>query len=382
MKHPRTPQTGARQQRRLDRRTAAATMALLLSACGGGGSPGVSGPVPVFVDGSVVKGPVAAARVCATWIVSGSPESATETCTSTTADGRYSLQMPRRTGVLAVTATGGNWRNEATGAATVLGTLRTAVLFDGASNNLAAQVTALTEVMVRRAEARGRVDEASVQAATAEVARTFGVSTRTLVASRPADVTGREAHLSGTPELQYGLANAGVTGWMVERGIASLDDALTRLSSGIGAGTLYEELASFRAGIRRVITSNPSSGLSAQASAWASIVPLDFGSPPPEPPRPSIVEQPGTLRFAARWLLDDVLGRPVGVVCVTNVPPDVPTTLVLDALQAHAATYGSTITAAGLLPVARCIGGGQSITIDWSRTSADPWGTAYWGDEG
>jgi hypothetical protein len=49
-------------------------------------------------------------------------------------------------------------------------------------------------------------------------------------------------------------------------------------------------------------------------------------------------------------------------------------------MQAHAATYNTTVTS--MTPVTRCIGSGQSITIDWSQTSANPWGTAVWGDEG
>lgn len=69
-----------------------------------------------------------------------------------------------------------------------------------------------------------------------------------------------------------------------------------------------------------------------------------------------------------------------GVACVTNVPASVPTATVLAAMQAHAATYNATVTAMTAVP--RCIGSGQSITVDWSRTSSDPWGTAVWGDEG
>ena len=373
------PRAGALRLPRPRAAVAAAGIALALAGCGGGGGGSVDpAALPVFVAGAVSKGPVSGARVCAVWVVAGVPEAATETCAQSGADGAYALEMPRRTGLLAVTATGGAYRDEATGATTPLRALRGAVAFDGVGNNVTAQVTALTEIMVQRAQARGRLDETTVAAAGAEVERTFGVSG--LSRTRPADVTAREANLSGAPELLYGLANAGVVGWMAERGVGSLEQGLATLSAKLADGSMYDELPAFRAGIRRAIVANPASGLNMNAAAYASMVALDFGAPPPQPTRPPIVEQPGTQRFAVRWPLDDLFGRPVGVVCVTNVPASVPAETVRAAMQAHAATYRAEVTS--MTPTARCIGAGQSITIDWSRTSADPWGTAVWGDEG
>lgn len=360
-------------------RAGALAVGLALAGCGGGsGGPVDSSPLPVFVDGAVVKGPVAGARVCGVWVVAGVQDASTQTCATAGTDGGFSIEMPRRTGLLVVTATGGSFRDEATGATTPLGTLRAAVPFGGTGNNVTAHVTALTDVAVRRAQVRGPLDETGVAAANAEVRRTFGVSNPT--GTRPADITAREANLSGTPELLYGLANAGVVGWMAERGIASLDQALAALSAKIGDGSLYDELPAFRAGIRRAIVANPGSGLNMNASAYASMVTLDFGAPPPQPSRPPTVEQPGTQRFTVRWPLDDLFARPVSVVCVTNVPASVPLETVRAAMQAHAETYRTQVTS--MTATASCIGAGQSITIDWSKPSADPWGTAYWGDEG
>ncbi len=359
---------------------AALAAALALAGCGGGGSDIAVDPstLPVFVDGAVVKGPVSGARVCGVWAVAGVQDASTQTCATSGADGAFSIPMPRRTGLLVVTATGGSFRDEVTGAATPLGTLRAAVPFDGTGNNVAAHVTALTEIAVRRAQARGPLDETTVAAAGTEVRRAFGVSN--LTGLRPADITAREANLSGTPELLYGLANAGVLGWMAERGVGSLDQGLAALSAKIGDGSLYDELPAFRAGIRRAIVANPASGLNMNAAAYASMLALDFGAPPPQPTRPPIVEQAGTQRFAVRWPLDDLFGRPVGVACVTNVPASVPVATVRSAMQAHAESYRTEVTS--MTATARCIGAGQSITIDWSKTSADPWGTAVWGDEG
>ena len=352
---------------------------LALAGCGGGGSLSTDpDTLPVFVDGFVSKGPVSGARVCGVWIIAGVQDAATETCTTSGSTGAYALEMPRRAGLLSVVATGGTFRDEATGAATPLRTLRSAVAFDGVGNNVVAQVTALTEIMVQRAQARGRLDTVTVAAATTEVERTFGVSG--LTRTRPADITARDANLSPTPELLYGLANAGVVGWMAERGITQLEQALGTLSSGIAGATLYDELAAYRAGIKRVITANPASGLNSNAAAYSTLVGLDFGRPPPTPTRPTIVEQAGTQRFAVRWLIDDLFLIPIGMACVTNVPASVAPATVLAAMQAHAATYGTTVTS--MTPVSKCIGAGQSITVDWSQTSTNPWGTALWGDEG
>ena len=368
--------------RRSSRPLAVAVLAtaLALAGCGGGGGGGAvdTAPLPVFVDGAVTKGPVAGARVCGVWTVAGVADASTQTCADTGSDGKYALQMPRRTGLLVVTATGGSYRDEATGATVSMGTLRSATAFDGVGNNVTAQVSAVTEVLVRRAQARGPLDETTVAAASTEVRRTFGVSDP--LRTRPADVTTRDANVAGTSELLYGLSNAGVVGWMAERGIASLDEGLAALSAKIASGTLYDELAAYRAGIKRVIVSNPASGLNLNASAYSTMVSLDFGTPPPAPTRPPIVEQAGTQRFTVKWAFPwDALiaGAPV---CVTNVPSAVPVATVRAAMQAHAGSYTTQVTA--MTPVAACLGGGQTMTIDWSRTSADPWGTAIWGDEG
>jgi len=357
----------------------AATLALFGCGGGGGGDPSVDpATLPVFIDGAVFKGPVSGARVCGVWTVAGVQDASTQTCATSGTDGAFSMVMPRRTGLLVLTATSGSFRDEATGATTPLGTLRAVVPFGGTGNTLGANVTALTEIAVQRAQARGPLDETTVAAAEAEVRRTFGVSG--LTGFRPADITLRDANLAGTSELLYGLANAGVVGWMVERGIGSLEQGLATLSAKIGDPSLHDELAAFRAGIRRAIVANPASGLNLNAAAYSSMLALDFGVPPPQPTRPPIGEQPGTQRFTVRWPFDDLFQNSVGRVCVTNVPASVPVATVRAAMQAHADTYGTQVTS--MSAIASCIGAGQSITIDWSETSADPWGTAVWGDKG
>jgi len=351
--------------------------ALLLAGCGGGGGPidatAPLDPQPITVSGAVVKAPVAGARVCASWLADGVADPATTACVTSAADGTYAVPMPRRTALLLVEATGGDYVDEADPAARVaLARLRSLVPVDDApQSGRTVQVSALTELAVRRAQARGAFAADTVAAATAEVERTFGVSG--LHRIRPLDLTAR-VDTQNTPALLYGLANAGVRGWMAERGLpgGALDDALAELSTRLGAGTLHEQLASFRAGMRRVIHANPVSGLGSMASAWSSVVALDFGEPPPVPSRPLLVEQPGTLRFAVRWELTDLLGGPVAPMCITNVPATASEAQVRAAAQLASDVYGQRVT--GLAPVARCIGGGQSVTVDFAAPGSPVWG--------
>ena len=381
MAEARRPETSARRRPAPRAGLAALAAAATLAACGSGGGTADPQPAPVFASGTVAKGPVAGARVCASWLSGGVADASTTTCTRSADDGGWRLELPRRAGLLLVEADGGTWADEAVpGARVTLGRLRAIAPFDGVALDLAVHVTALTELAARRALARGAPDAATVAAAAAEVGRTFGVTG--LPGTRAADVTLPQAATQAAPELFHGLANAGVRGWMAERGrpADALDAAIGELSARMDAGTLYEEQAAFRAGMRRVIVANPASGLAANASAYAAMVPLDFGAPPPQPQRPPIVERPGTQRVAVRWPVDDLFQRPSPAVCATNVPAGVPLDTVRAAVAAHAATYGTTVSS--VAPVARCLGGGQSITIDWSATTADPWGTAVWGDEG
>jgi len=363
------------------RRGAPLALAALLAACGGGGGdpPGEAGrpePPALVVSGSVVKSPVAGARVCASWLAEGAPDPSTTACVSSAADGGFSLQLPRRAALLLVEASGGDYLDEADPAARVtLTRLRSVVpVDDGPPAGRTVQLSALTELAARRALARGGFSAEAAAAATTEVERAFGVTG--LHRIRPADLTAR-VDVTDTPALLYGLANAGVRGWMAERGVpaAALDDALAELASRLGAGTLHEQLAAFRAGMRRVILAHPASGLGSMATAWSSVVALDFGDPPPAPARPLLVEQPGTLRFAVRWELTDLLGATPAPMCLTNVPAGASEAQVRAAAQRAADVYAQRVS--GLAPVARCIGGGQSVTVDFNAPDSP-----VWGDEG
>ncbi len=363
---------------RAGRAMLAVTLAAVLAGCGGGSidvTPDLA-TQPVTFEGAVTKGPVAGARVCASWLVDGAVDASSTVCAESGTDGTYALTMPRRAAVLLVEATQGAYADEAEPAVRVpLSRLRGALAFDGPESRRDLQVSALTELAVLRAQALGGLRVQPLAAAKAEVERTFGVSG--IERMRPADLT--RPQTSGLDDTtRYGLVNAGVRGWMAERGrpAAALDAALAELAERMAAGTLYEELAAFRTGIRRVIVANPGSGLASNASAWSQALVLDFGRPPPTPVTPALVETAGTLRYAVPWANPVIAaltgGRPLA--CVTNVPAGTTEDAVRAAAAATVARFEQ--TAATLLPVAACLGSGTAYTIDF------PSGRVVSGDRG
>ncbi|MFM1991939.1 MAG: hypothetical protein RJA99_4896 [Pseudomonadota bacterium] len=357
---------------------AASVAALALAACGGGSIDVTPDPStqPVAVSGVVFKGPVSGARVCASWLVDGTADASTTACTTTDADGRYTVSMPRRAAVLQVEATQGSYVDEADPTTRVpLTRLRGAVAFSGPESTLDVQATPMTDLVVRRALARGPLGLTTLAGAETEVRRAFGLSGS--LHKAPADAT-RPQVTSLDDATAYGLVNAGVRGWMAERGrpAADLDGALDTLATKLGAGTLYEELSAFRAGMKRVIDAAPTGGLRPMSSAWSQVLPLQFGSAPPTPVEPRIVETAGTLRYAMPWVSPVwtalVGGAPAA--CLTNVPPGTSEAAVRAAAQPFAAKFGQEQTFT-LQPVASCKGLRTGMTIDFptgSSQSGDP----------
>jgi hypothetical protein len=91
--------------------------AAVLASCGGGDSPA---PVSSTVTGSVVKGPVNGATVCAFRAVATGKGDQIK-CTTTTSTGAYTLDMDYA-GDVVIEATGGTYTDEATGASASLTT--------------------------------------------------------------------------------------------------------------------------------------------------------------------------------------------------------------------------------------------------------------------
>jgi hypothetical protein len=145
----------------------------LMTACGGGQSS--SNDTSASLSGSVVKGPVDGASVCA-FVLTALGKGDSLGCTFTKPDGSYSFDLPYQ-GPVVIEATGGTYTDEATGVpgVTLSAPLTSVGFLRGSKNTLMA--TPLTALAYNRARAAGNLSLASFSSATQLVANTFGLST-------------------------------------------------------------------------------------------------------------------------------------------------------------------------------------------------------------
>jgi hypothetical protein len=122
-------------------------IAFALSGCGS--DDAASTPAATNVTGKVVKGPVGNSTVCVYSLSGGTRSTSTLVpCVTSDAAGAYTLApISNYTGDLLIEATGGSYRNEATGATTTLSApLRTVLLASGGT--VTGMVTPLTTIAV------------------------------------------------------------------------------------------------------------------------------------------------------------------------------------------------------------------------------------------
>lgn len=155
--------------------------AALLSACGGGGDD--APPPATTLSGSVVKGPVVGANVCA-YKLAATGKGEQLACTTSGASGAYAISL-QYAGEVVVEATGGSYTDEATGAATTLGTpLQVVASLQGGSAT--AVVTPLTSVAYSIARgAGGGLSAASFASAAASVASQFQLGSVNIATATP-----------------------------------------------------------------------------------------------------------------------------------------------------------------------------------------------------
>lgn len=168
--------------------------AALLSACGGGSDGPAATPVTTTISGSVVKGPVTGANVCAyKAVAAGKGEQLA--CATSAAGGTYSLSLPY-TGDVVIEATGGTYTDEATGASKPLADpLQVVVASQGGTTT--GMITPLTTIAFSQAKAAaGGVSSASFAAAATTVAGTFQLGTVDIRTATPV--------VSGTSVNAYG----------------------------------------------------------------------------------------------------------------------------------------------------------------------------------
>lgn len=171
--------------------------ALALGACGGGDS--ASSSSSTVITGSVVKGPVSAASVCAYSLATGVKGAAIGACTATNAQGVYSLPLPSTSGAVLLEAVGGSYVDETTNVrvSVPVGVTFTSVA-SAAAGTVAAAITPITTLAFNAARAAGTVTSASFTAQATNVLTALGI-TPTLNVTTATPVT------TGTPD-GYGQA--------------------------------------------------------------------------------------------------------------------------------------------------------------------------------
>lgn len=254
---------------------------LVLAACGSSSST-VEPPVdPVTPDtaliGVVAKGRVSGARVCAYKLSDGKEGDLLGSCTNTDAEGNYTIKFRDYAGEAIVKASGGSYRDEATGttqALTALRAVRPGEVLPLQANTV--HVTPLTELAVRRALARGSLGATQLREATAEVVQRFGGFD--LHDTLPLDLMAGSALLADYQERAHGFALAGFSGYIANKGVgATLDNVIDTFSRAIANNTLGNETAAFRAGIKTFMNS-PQNASGFSASVSNAMVVLNFGA--------------------------------------------------------------------------------------------------------
>lgn len=256
-------------------------IAALLTACGGGSSFGPP-PDPVVppnttIVGVLAKGRVSGASVCAYRITDGKQGVQLGSCTTTDADGNFTIGFQDYAGEAMVQAKGGTYRDEATGASRTLTTLR--AIRPGnllAINQNTVHITPLTELAVQRATALGSFTTERITQATRDVSQRFGGFD--LHATTPADLMNTPGLSLGFPERAYGLALAGFSGYIANKGnSATLDTVLIDFARKIAANTLGSETTAFRNGITTFLNS-AQNGSGLTAATGAGLIALNFGA--------------------------------------------------------------------------------------------------------
>ena len=168
--------------------------AAALMACGGGDS---AAPLTV-VSGTVVKGPVSGASVCAFDISSGSKGAAIGSCSPTDADGGYKLSLPQATGSVLLEANGGTYIDEVTAVRTSVTASSTfSSIASTTGSNVAAAITPLTTIAVNAARTAGALNPTGFRQQITNVLTAFGldpkldITTTVPVTSGTTDAHGR-----------------------------------------------------------------------------------------------------------------------------------------------------------------------------------------------
>lgn len=162
---------------RLTSLVAALTAALALVGCGGGGGDIVGTGGTGVISGAVVKGPVANAAVTA-FAVSGGQVGAQLGTAATDTSGRFMMDIGSYAGALMLRASGGSYKDEATGQVMSMGAeIMTAMIPSVGAGTTTVQVTPVTAMAQAMAQRMGGgMTEANITAANAAMGAYFGIN--------------------------------------------------------------------------------------------------------------------------------------------------------------------------------------------------------------
>jgi hypothetical protein len=219
-----------------------ATVAVLLfqTACGGGGGIDV-GSGGTGISGAVTKGPVSNATVNA-FAIAGGQTGAQIGSTTTDANGNYTMSIGTYTGSVMLQASGGSYRDEATGSVLPMapGDVMAAVIPSVASGTTATgtQITPITSMAQARAQQMaGGMTQSNIAAANTAMGNYFLVSDILRVQPMNPLVPGSGSN-AGADARNYGMTLAAMSQYAEALNMANTSAVVTSMMSDASDGTM------------------------------------------------------------------------------------------------------------------------------------------------
>lgn len=245
-------------------------VAVGLAACGGGGGgggaaaggdPGTGTGATNTLTGVVSKGLISGATVTVYALDASGATGAVLGSSITESDGSYVINLGSYTGTVIVKASGGTYKDEATGSTVTNGVLLRSVA-TSVTGTAEAAVTPLTEIAVQKA---GTLTASNVAEAVTLVSNMIGGAN--IVTTMPANVLVSSA--STTAEKNYGLALAAISQMVKDGTASSVSDAVAKIASDLADSKLDTTGGSVSSALSTFITSTANQTGLTEASAPA-----------------------------------------------------------------------------------------------------------------
>ena len=212
-----------------------------LGGCGGGGSADIVGTGGTgVINGAVVKGPVGNATVTAFALAGGQVGAQIGTAT-TDASGRFTMNIGSYAGTVMLRASGGSYKDEATGQTMSMGTpdvMTAAMPSVAAGTTTTVQVTPLTGMAQAMAQRMGGgMTDANVAAANAAMGAYFSVSDILHVQPMNPLVTGSGATASQDAR-NYGMTLAAMSQLAKTAGMSASSALVTAMMNDASDGMM------------------------------------------------------------------------------------------------------------------------------------------------